>query len=236
MTKYRYADLENRDPEMTIAAYNELFNKYIKGRDLNPASDIDTRILVERINLSRATVKAGVELLLPKKDENTQLIKALASATRLVRLRMSDVEATVSDIERNVSENDNPSSNHPAYQQLRQTAAIAIQERQRSMASANQFLEAVETLRGVGHIVFPDIRPDFPTGWPDILRTLVMAFREAMGPTNPTDEFRPSPDGPLARFLAAVMPCVTGEQTAFRHPKTGRAPSAFATEAARQGL
>jgi hypothetical protein len=47
--------------------------------------------------------------------------------------------------------------------------------------------------------------------WHDFALDLAEAFREAMHSTNPGLELRPSNNGPVVRFLKAVVPKITGE-------------------------
>ena len=51
--------------------------------------------------------------------------------------------------------------------------------------------------------------------WNDIAAELADAFREAMRSTNPALEVGLSNDGPLVRFLAFVIPQITGEEPAM---------------------
>ena len=52
--------------------------------------------------------------------------------------------------------------------------------------------------------------PDI-TRWHDIAVPAAAAFRLAMMPKNPGVRFGPTSDGPLPRFLAEVLPLITGE-------------------------
>lgn len=57
--------------------------------------------------------------------------------------------------------------------------------------------------------------------WKRLAPILVRTFRKAMRSTNPGIELRISNDGPVARFCAAVIPMITGEEptaiTVARH-------------------
>jgi len=57
-------------------------------------------------------------------------------------------------------------------------------------------------------------------GWHDIAEVLAECFRAAMRSTNPALEIKISNDGPVVRFIASVVPAITGDRHAGcrRHP------------------
>jgi hypothetical protein len=236
MTSNRYANLEARKPKLTVPMYNELFTKHIQGRDLNPAPEASTRILVNRINLLRGNLEAFVRTLLPEITKNKELIKALDTASRLVGAQIANVKHTIEGIRQHATPPLGEDCDHPGWKKIQRDAKAAIEEREQGLIGARSFLQSVDALRANKHFVFPITKPDFPTGWPDVIGDLVGPFRDAMTPTNPCEQFKMSADGPVARFLAAVMPHVTGEETALGGPKEGLKPSAFASEGRRRGL
>ena len=102
----------------------------------------------------------------------------------------------------------------------RETAEMdASRERFRLLAgSARTLLAKFDSVKGVFDVPgVEDIRGQLsdptkpPVSWHKITGRLVLEFLTAVRSTNPNLELKVSNDGPIARFVAAITPLITGE-------------------------
>ena len=89
-----------------------------------------------------------------------------------------------------------------------------IYEKEASLELGGRLINDLTALSCNKNFMFPiDPAPTFRDQWPHYLQEIVVAYRLAMSAANPEARLKIHAVGPNARFIAALIPHLTGETT-----------------------